>query len=172
MRPSIDKYYDINIDVDIINEKFDKLCKIWWDDETCKINDSEGKRLTTHFIRKCPKHPILLSILADDVNSFKKHKIDEENYSELDYFEFSCLCDSLEIIKSFEKEAYLHCLNISKYAIGYLLCINQNSAFELFKDKITLCDNKALGCMFCSVMKRSLFKIRINKFLGGLYNEK
>lgn len=105
-------------DIPYFNKSFDSLCKRWWDKVSPKSNTSAGMLITS----KLSSHlnePLILSIIADDLECFKKYY---DKSKDIFCLEFSCLCGAEKIIKEFYlQDENKVCLQQSKNAIAYSL---------------------------------------------------
>lgn len=122
------------IDENAFNEGFDKLCSIWWDVGASFTLDCTGKRLVTNTLASKLNDPIILSIIADDVNYFKDHY--KTKKLDIFYLEFCCLCGAEKIIKNIylEDSDKKQCLIRSENAVGYALSSgNGELAIDLAK---------------------------------------
>lgn len=118
-------------DVKYFYKSFDTLCDRWWDTKSART-DSVGGMLITSKLASHLNEPLIISIIADDVECFKKHYSKSKDIFAL---EFSCLCGSEKIIKEFylqpDQSKYLL---LSKNAIAYALSSGKpDLAFSLAK---------------------------------------
>ncbi len=113
---------DVTLLVGLENEQdfqvnFNRLCTTWLNSST-SIPDCEGKRFVQRHLFNDLKSPLKISIIADDVEAFKKHYKDSDDVS---LFELSCICGSEKIIKNFflVDVTKSSCLTKSENAIAY-----------------------------------------------------
>ena len=123
-------------DVEYFNKSFDRLCKRWWDKASPRSNTSAGM-LVTSKLSSHINEPLILSIIADDLECFKKYY---DKGKDIFCLEFSCLCGSEKIIKQFYlQDQNKACLRQSKNAIAYALSSGKKElALLLAKTSIEL----------------------------------
>jgi hypothetical protein len=96
-RPKLDDKVtdELKINKDNLKATFNMLCKNWLDKDTCS-EDCSGKRIVTSLLKTRLHEPLILSIMADDINNFKKHSSSSYDLSK---FEFCCLSGAENIIR-------------------------------------------------------------------------
>jgi hypothetical protein len=120
-RPTINKdsLEKTGISEEQFNRRFDNICTRWWDKCT-SISDTVGGRLMTSTLASHANEPLILAMIADDIEAFKKHCNEDRDIFCL---EFSGLCGAENIIKN----CYLNdnekkeCLMLSENIIGYAI---------------------------------------------------
>lgn len=136
-------YVNINLiqqlgvkNIEYFNESFDALCKRWWDGISSRA-DTVGGMLVTSKLTSHLNEPLIISIIADDIECFKKHYNKSKDIFCLD---FSCLCGSEKIIKEFYLQGNNQkILLLSKNAIAYALSSGKKElALSLAKKAIEL----------------------------------
>jgi len=118
-----------------INEqKFQKVFSYlsyhWWNSAT-SVPDSEGKRFVQSSLMKDLQNPIKLAIIADDLETFKKHNKGNDDFV---LFELSCICGAKNILNNFflASEQGRQFLCHSENAIAFVLSSGkQDFALEL-----------------------------------------
>lgn len=124
----------LNIDYNTFKKKYYKLCRTWWG-KNCEFSyDCEGKCFVTNIIGSHINEPIIISIIADDVNVFKKYMNDRHIYN----FDFCCICGSNNIIEHIYLTSYLQSVLESNDAVAYAL---SSCNYKLAKDLAILFKN-------------------------------
>jgi hypothetical protein len=110
----------LSIDRKQLKDKLEQLYSKWSNPKN-KLTNTEGYILLTNFIIKNLNNALTLSMLADDVNHFKKN-FQEEN-GDILCLEFCCLCGSEKIIDTvyLQDPVKIKCLILSEQAIAYAL---------------------------------------------------
>ena len=123
-------------DIEYFHESLDKLCKRWWDRASSRSDTTAG-RLITSKLASHLNEPLIMSIISDDIECFKKYYNKREDILCLD---FACLCGSEKIIQEFYLQGdNQKCLLLSKNAIGYALSSGKKElALSLAKKIIEL----------------------------------
>lgn len=118
--PHINEEYvnSLGIDHILFKSKYNKLCKTWWGLECLFIFDCEAKRFVTNIISSHINEPIIIAMISDDVDMFKKYFTDRHIY----YVDFCCLCGSNKIIEDiyfkYNKEHLLKSMDAIGFAIS------------------------------------------------------
>jgi len=137
-RPQVDKdlLKTLGIDENAFNEGFGRLCSKWWDLNISSMLDCTGKRLVTSTLASKLNNPLVLSIIADDIDCFKSYYNTEE--FDIFYLEFCCLCGAEKIIKNvyLNDEYKKQCLTKSENVIAYALSSGNNELVISLAEKI------------------------------------
>ena len=114
-------------------KKFDELCKNWWDRAHAKP-DTMASRLVTSTLASHLTDPVVLSIIADDVEAFNQF---HQKKSDIFCLEFCCLCGSENIIRSvfLANNDMKKCLALSKNSIEYALSSSNKELDLLLETK-------------------------------------
>lgn len=116
---NVDTLAKLGINTTQFNKAYDELCKRWWDEIPMMNEFMYG--LVPSTLAQHLNEPVVLAMIADDVELFKKYFTEKKG--DIFCLEFCCLCGSEKIIN----DLYLgesdkkKCLMLSKNAIGYAL---------------------------------------------------
>ncbi len=118
-----------NINVETFVKKFSILRNIWIKQKN-KLKNTAGQRMIGDIYARLHE-PLIISIIADDTENFKKHFND--NVGDIYYLELCCLCGSKNIINGFflGSEKRKQCLILSENALAYSLS-SADEALALF----------------------------------------
>ena len=107
-------------DEEYFKKSLDLLCQRWWDKPNTLLF-SVGRELVTNTLCSHLAEPIIIAMIADDVEAFNKFYKKEKG--DIFCLEFSCLCGSEKIVKNIflKDDEKIKCLLLSKDAIGYAL---------------------------------------------------